>query len=85
MIKKELVYEDRKREDYRIVINGKVVELGVKKENGQAVFELGDTKTALEPHEQHYLIDEMRTISIDFLSRRVFGTYVPSGKKFQKK
>lgn len=85
MITKEIVYEDKKREDYRIVINGKVVELSVKKENGQAVFELGDAKAALEPHEQHYLIDEMHSISVDFLARRVFGTFVPSGKKSQKK
>jgi type IV secretory pathway protease TraF len=81
MINKEILYEDAKREDHRVVINGKIVEFSVKKESGQAVFELSDNKVSLEPHEQHYLIDEMHSISIDFLSRRAFGAFSPAKKK----
>lgn len=84
MIVKEILYEDSKREDHRIVINGKTVELSVRKEFGQAVFEMWNNKVFLEPHEQHYLIDEMQTISVDFLSRRAFGAFSPSKKKSLK-
>lgn len=85
MITKEIFYEDALREDYRIAINEKVVELSVRKECGQAVFEMGNCNSPLEPHEQHLLMDEMRTISIDFLARRAFGQFSLSKKKSIKK
>lgn len=85
MITKEIFYEDAQREDHRIAINGKIVELSVRKESGQAVFEMGNSKVSLEPHEQHYLLDQMQTISIDFLARRAFGQFSPFNKKSLKK
>ena len=83
MIHTELLHEDKHREEHRLNINGKPVELIVKKEDGQAIFEFKDGSAELAPHEQNYLMLEMEAISTDFLSRRVFGTYVPREKKFQ--
>lgn len=83
MIHTELLHEDRHREEHLLDINGKKIELIVKKEDGQAIFEFKETSAELAPHEQNYLIAEMETISTDFLSRRIFGTFVPREKKFQ--
>jgi hypothetical protein len=81
MVHTELLHEDKLREEHRLNINGKKIELIVKKEDGQAIFEFKDGSAELAPHEQNYLMSEMEAISTDFLSRRIFGTFVPREKK----
>ena len=77
MIRTELIREERALEEHRLDINGKVFDLIIRKEQGTAVFEFRDSHVVLEPHEQAYLMDEMQGLQVDFLARRVFGTFVP--------
>ena len=72
-----LVKESRNQEHYTITINGKVLQVLIEKGDDGAIFTIKDHGVQLADTERATVLDELKTLSIDFSSRRIFGTYRP--------
>ncbi len=77
MLKTLLIQESEKQEYYTVDINGKVLHVYIEKGDEGAVFTIEDHGVYLTDSERATVLEELKALSIDFSSRRIFGTYRP--------
>jgi hypothetical protein len=77
MLKTLLIQESEKQEYYTVDINGKVLHVYIEKGDEGAVFTIEDHGVYLTDPERSTVFEELKVLSIDFSSRRIFGTYRP--------
>jgi len=88
MLKTLLIRQSERQEYYTVDINGKVIHVYIEKGDDGAVFTIEDHGVYLLDGERVSVLEELKTLSIDFSSRRIFGSYRPkeinSGRVFNK-
>jgi hypothetical protein len=77
MLKTLLIRESERQEYYTVDINGKMIHVYIEKGDDGAVFTIEDHGVYLADTERFTVLEELKTLSIDFSSRRIFGSYRP--------
>lgn len=77
MLKTLLIRESEMQEYYTVDINGKVIHVYIEKGDDGAIFTIEDHGVYLADVERATVLEELKTLSIDFSSRRIFGSYRP--------
>jgi hypothetical protein len=71
MLKTLLIRQSERQEYYTVDINGKVIHVYIEKGDDGAVFTIEDHGVYLLDGERVSVLEELKTLSIDFSSRRI--------------